>query len=84
MTSTQNGSPRAMVSIGSFERIMPLDILATPLLKALLVQDTDNAQLLGALELAEEDLALCSFVCNGKYEYGAYLRTNLDEIEAHG
>ena len=84
MTSTQNGSPRAMVSIGSFERIMPLDILATPLLKALLVSDTDNAQLLGALELAEEDLALCSFVCNGKYEYGAFLRMNLDEIEAHG
>jgi Na+-transporting NADH:ubiquinone oxidoreductase subunit A len=84
MTTTQNGSPRAMVSIGSFERIMPLDMLATPLLKALLVQDTDRAQQLGCLELAEEDLALCSFVCNGKHEYGAYLRMNLDEIEANG
>ena len=84
MTSTQNGSARAMVPIGSFERVMPLDMLATPLLKALLVQDTDRAQQLGALELAEEDLALCSFVCNGKYEYGAYLRMNLDEIEANG
>ena len=84
MTSTTNGSARAMVPIGSFERIMPLDMLATPLLKALLVHDTDRAQELGALELAEEDLALCSFVCNGKYEYGAYLRMNLDEIEANG
>jgi Na+-transporting NADH:ubiquinone oxidoreductase subunit A len=84
LTTTQNGSPRAMVSIGSFERLMPLDMLATPLLKALLVEDTDRAQQLGCLELAEEDLALCSFVCNGKHEYGAYLRMNLDEIEANG
>lgn len=84
LTTTQNGSPRAMVSIGSFERVMPLDILATPLLKALLVEDTDRAQALGCLELDEEDLALCSFVCNGKYEYGPFLRMNLEEIEAHG
>lgn len=84
MTTTQNGSRRAMVSIGTFEKVMPLDILATPLLKALLVEDTDRAQELGCLELDEEDLALCSFVCNGKYEYGPYLRLNLDEIEANG
>jgi Na+-transporting NADH:ubiquinone oxidoreductase subunit A len=82
--TSQNGSPRAMVPIGSFERVMPLDILATPLLKALLVEDTDKAKALGCLELDEEDLALCSFVCNGKYEYGPFLRMNLDEIEANG
>jgi len=84
LTSTQNGSPRAMVSTGAFESIMPLDVLATPLLKALLVEDTDRAQELGCLELAEEDLALCSFVCNGKHDYGAYLRMNLNEIEVNG
>jgi Na+-transporting NADH:ubiquinone oxidoreductase subunit A len=84
LTSTQNGSPRAMVSTGAFESLMPLDVLATPLLKALLVEDTDRAQELGCLELAEEDLALCSFVCNGKHDYGAYLRMNLNEIEVNG
>ena len=84
MTSSQNGSPRAMVSTGSFERIMPLDILPTVLLKALLVRDTESAQQLGCLELDEEDLALCSFVCNGKYNYGPHLRKALDEIEAGG
>ena len=84
LTSTQNGSPRAMVSTGAMESVMPLDILATPLLKALLVEDTDRAQALGCLELAEEDLALCSFVCNGKHDYGAYLRMNLTEIEVNG
>ncbi len=84
LTSSQNGSPRAMVSIGSFERIMPLDIQPTVLLKSLLVGDTDAAQQLGCLELDEEDLALCSFVCNGKYNYGPQLRKALDEIEANG
>jgi Na+-transporting NADH:ubiquinone oxidoreductase subunit A len=84
LTTSQNGSPRAMVSTGSFEKVMPLDILPTPLLKALLVRDTDSAQALGCLELDEEDLALCSFVCNGKYEYGPHLRMTLDEIEANG
>ena len=84
LTTTQHGSPRAMVSIGSFETVMPLDILATPLLKALLVGDTDSARNLGCLELDEEDLALCTFVCNGKYEYGPHLRNNLTEIEVNG
>jgi Na+-transporting NADH:ubiquinone oxidoreductase subunit A len=84
LTTSQNGSPRAMVSIGTFERVMPLDILATPLLKALLVTDTDSARDLGCLELDEEDLALCSFVCNGKYEYGPFLRESLTEIEVNG
>lgn len=84
LTTSQNGSPRAMVSIGSFEQVMPLDILPTPLLKALLVSDTDSARDLGCLELDEEDLALCTFVCNGKYEYGPYLRSCLHEIEVNG
>jgi len=84
LTTSQNGSPRAMVSIGSFERVMPLDILPTILLKMLIVRDTEAAQELGCLELDEEDLALCSFVCNGKYDYGPHLRKALDEIEVNG
>jgi Na+-transporting NADH:ubiquinone oxidoreductase subunit A len=84
LTSSQNGSPRAMVSIGSFERVMPLDILPTPLLKSIVVRDTEAAQELGCLELDEEDLSLCSFVCNGKYNYGQHLRKALDDIEVNG
>ena len=84
LTTSQNGSPRAIVSIGVFEKVVPLDILPTPLLKALLVRDTEKARELGCLELDEEDLALCSFACNGKNEYGPYLRLNLREIEANG
>jgi len=80
-TSTTNGSARAMVPVGSYERIMPLDILPTQLLRSLIVGDIVTAQNLGALELDEEDLALCTYVCPGKYEYGPILRDNLTRIE---
>ena len=73
-----------MVPIGSYEQIMPLDILPTQLLRSLIVGDTEEAQKLGALELSEEDLALCTFVCPGKYEYGSILRKNLTTIEKEG
>ncbi len=84
LTTSQNGSPRAMVPTGSFEEVMPLDILPTQLLRYLVVGDTDMAQKLGCLELDEEDLALCSFVCVGKYDYGTVLRKTLNQIEREG
>lgn len=83
-STAENGSPRAMVPIGNFERVMPLDILPTQLLRAIVVRDTDSAQQLGALELDEEDVALCSFVCVGKYDYGPHLRASLHQIEVEG
>ena len=84
MTTSTEGSERAMVPLGTYERVMPLDILPTQLLRALIVRDTDSAQQLGVLELEEEDLALCTFVCPGKYEYGSILRDNLRQIEVEG
>ena len=83
-TTAENGGHRAMVPIGNYERVMPLDILPTLLLRDLEVGDTDSAQLLGALELDEEDLALCTFVCPGKADYGSFLRQALDKIEKEG
>jgi Na+-transporting NADH:ubiquinone oxidoreductase subunit A len=83
-TTTTNGSERAMVPLGQYEVIMPLDILPTQLLRALVVGDLETAQALGALELVEEDLALCTYVCVGKYEYGPILRDVLTTIEAEG
>jgi len=84
MTTSTNGSDRAMVPIGNFERVMPLDILPTMLLRDLVAGDTDTAQQLGALELDEEDLALCTFVCPGKTDYGVHLRDCLTTIEKEG
>ena len=83
-TTSTNGSPRAMVPIGNYEEVMPLDILPTQLLRSLIVSDTEMAQKLGCLELDEEDLALCTYVCAGKYEYGPILRDNLTRIEKEG
>ena len=83
-TTTTNGGERAMVPVGNYEKVMPLDILATQLLRSILVGDTETAQKLGVLELEEEDLALCSYVCAGKYEYGPVLRDNLTRIEIEG
>ena len=82
-TST-NGSDRAMVPIGMYERVMPLDILPTFLLRSLISGDLEKAEALGMLELAEEDLALCTVVCPGKYNYGPILRRNLNILEAEG
>ncbi|OIQ44456.1 MAG: NADH:ubiquinone reductase (Na(+)-transporting) subunit A [Gammaproteobacteria bacterium MedPE] len=84
LTTTTNGSDRAMVPIGSYERVMPLDILPTMLLRDLCAGDNDGAQSLGCLELDEEDLALCTFVCPGKYDFGQILRDRLTTIEKEG
>ncbi|MFW7377299.1 MAG: Na(+)-translocating NADH-quinone reductase subunit A [Oligoflexus sp.] len=82
-TST-GGSIRAMVPIGSYERVMPMDMEPVFLLRSLLTGDTETAQQLGVLELDEEDVGLLTFVCPTKLEYGPYLRKSLTTIEREG
>ncbi|MGN1393550.1 MAG: Na(+)-translocating NADH-quinone reductase subunit A [Succinivibrionaceae bacterium] len=84
ITTAVNGGSRAMVPIGNFEKVMPLDIIPTMLLRAIEIGDTDTAKLLGCMELDEEDLALCTYVCPGKTEYGRLLRKCLTKIEVEG
>lgn len=84
MTSSTNGSERAMVPVGGYEDVTALDLLPVQLLRSLIVGDTDMAQKLGCLELDEEDVGLYTYVCVGKYEYGAILRDNLTRIEQEG
>jgi Na+-transporting NADH:ubiquinone oxidoreductase subunit A len=79
-----HGGKRAIVPSGNFEDVMPMDILPTYLLRALAVKDVEEAENLGALELDEEDLALCTFSCPSKLEYGPMLRENLTIIEKEG
>lgn len=83
-TTNLNGGKRAMVPIGLYEKLMPMDILPTFLLRALLTNDLERAEELGCLELDEEDVALCSFVCPSKIDYGTALRHVLDTIEKEG
>jgi len=81
LTTTTNGGARAMVPIGAYERVMPFDLMPTFLLRALITGNTEWAEEMGCVELDEEDLALCTFVCPGKYEYGPLLRAMLTRIE---
>jgi Na+-transporting NADH:ubiquinone oxidoreductase subunit A len=80
-TTSLHGRRGAFYPLERLERVVPLDLWVAPLLRALLVGDLGAAEELGVLELAEEDLALVSFLCPAKLEYGALLRTALDEIE---
>jgi len=79
-----HGGKRAIVPIGSYEKVMPLDILPTYLLRALAVTDVEEAEQLGCLELDEEDLALCTYVCPSKIDHGTNLRNTLNLIVKEG
>lgn len=79
-----NGGSRPMVPIGLYEKVFPFDMEATMLLRAIEINDSEQAKLLGVLELAEEDVALCTYVCPGKTDYGRYLRRCLTKIEVEG
>lgn len=83
-TTELHGGARAIVPVGSYEKVMPLDVLPTFLLKALAVNDVEEAEKLGCLELVEEDLALSTFVCPSKIDHGANLRRTLTTIEKEG
>jgi len=84
MNTSQYGDKDHLLAIGSFEKVLPLDMLPTYLLRSLAAGDTDQAQDLGCLELVEEDLALCNYVCSGKNDYGVMLREALTTIEKEG
>ena len=82
--TTLHGGQRAIVDIGSYDKVMPMDILPAYLLRALAVDDIEEAEKLGCLELDEEDLALCTYVCPSKIDHGSNLRRNLTIIEREG
>jgi len=78
------GGDRSIFPLGTYEEVMPLDIIATYFLKSLASGNSERAKELGCLEVIEEDLALCSYVCPGKNEFGPMLRQTLTSIEQEG
>jgi Na+-transporting NADH:ubiquinone oxidoreductase subunit A len=78
--TAMNGSDRAIVPICSYEEVMPMNILVVQLLKALATYDLEMLIDLGVLELSDEDMALCSYVCPSKYDYSSLLSKNLEMI----
>lgn len=73
-----NGGRRAFVMTGEYNRVLPMDIFPVQLLKSILVEDIDKMEQLGIYEVAEEDFALCEFVCTSKTEVQKIIRTGLD------
>ena len=73
-----------MLSLEAFERVWPFRIPVLPLLRALLIEDTETVSALGCSLLADEDLALCSYVCPSRLNYGAALDRTLAEIRRGG
>lgn len=78
LDTNTNGDSRAFVVTGSFEKVTPLDILPTYLLKAILAEDYDDMEALGIYEVIEEDLALCEFIDVSKHEVQAIVREGID------
>ena len=84
ITTGTNGSRRAIVPIASYDKVMAFDIPAVMLLRALLMEDIERAEELGALELIEEDVGLLTFACPAKNDYAPALRRVLDTLEKEG
>jgi Na+-transporting NADH:ubiquinone oxidoreductase subunit A len=79
-----NGGHRAIVDIGAMERVMPLDILPSQLIRSIQANDIEEAMSLGLLEVTEEDMALCTFVDPCKLDVGRVIRQGLDLYQAEG
>ncbi len=80
-TTALHGVRHAMLPLPIFEAAVPLQLPIGLLLRALAAEDFEAARRFGALELVEEDLALCSHLCPSKLDYGVLLRTALDRME---
>ena len=79
-----NGGKRAFVATGDYESVLPMDILPVYLAKSILADDIEEMESLGILELDEEDIALCSYICLSKTNFGQILRNGLNFIEKEG
>lgn len=78
LDTNMNGGHRAFVMTGEYEKVLPMDIYPMHLLKAILAEDLDKMEQLGLYEVAEEDMALCEFVCTSKTEVQQILRKGIE------
>lgn len=79
-----NGGIRPFIITGYYEKVLPMDIYPEHLIKSIIIEDIDEMEALGIYECAEEDFALCSYICPSKIDFGYYIRKGLDLIEKEG
>ncbi len=80
VNTNTHGEERAFVMTGQYEKVLPMDVLPTYLLKAIHYQDIEEMEQLGLHELDEEDMALCEFVCTSKIPVQQMVRQGLDML----
>jgi Na+-transporting NADH:ubiquinone oxidoreductase subunit A len=78
LDTNMHGGERAFVLTGIYEKVLPMDIYPMQLLKSILVGDIDMMENLGIYEVAEEDFALCEYVCPSKIEIQTMIRKGID------
>jgi len=81
VTTDMNGEERAFVSTGEYEKVVPMDVLPVHLCKAILVEDIELMEQLGIYEVSAEDLALCSYICPSKIEFGDIIEKGILAME---
>ena len=82
--TNRNGSVRPFVATGLYESVLPMDILPLHLLKSILAEDVEEMEGLGIYEVAEEDFALCEYICPSKVSVQEIIRRGLDLMEREG
>lgn len=75
------GGIRAMIMSGEYDKVLPMDILPEFLFKAMITNNIDKMEVLGAYEIAPEDVALCEYVCTSKLPLQQIVRTSLDNLK---
>ncbi|HZY79747.1 MAG TPA: Na(+)-translocating NADH-quinone reductase subunit A [Cyclobacteriaceae bacterium] len=80
LDTNMHGEPRAFVQTGVFERVVPMDILPTHLIKSILAEDIDEMEALGIYEVIEEDFALCEFADVSKHNIQQILRDGIELV----
>ena len=80
LNANMHGEERAYVMTGEYEKVLPMDIYPTQLIKACMIEDVELMENLGIYEVSPEDLALCEFVCTSKIEVQSIIRHGLDLV----
>ena len=80
LDTNMHGEERAYVMTGEYEKVLPMYIYTTPLIKAIMIEDVELMENLGIYEVSPEDLALCEFVCTSKIELQSIIRQGLDLV----
>jgi Na+-transporting NADH:ubiquinone oxidoreductase subunit A len=74
------GGRRAMIMSGEYDKVLPMDIMAEYLIKAIVSRNIEDMEGLGIYEVAPEDFALCEFVDTSKMPLQQIVREGLDYI----